>query len=68
MPTRDWEVTSPGVLSLLGTEFRVVFDINSGGDFVVYQGDRFRLRVHDLWSAKRVAEAYQTELEEMGLG
>lgn len=67
MADRQWTCTEPGVLALVGTDFRIVYSPHAGGDFALYQGARLRTRTHSLGTAKWGCEGWQSELEEIGM-
>lgn len=68
MAERKWFNTEPGVLALVGTDFKIVYaPSNYLGDFLLTQGDRRLFNYYALVEAKRIAEAKQDELEEIGV-
>lgn len=67
MTKHEWKQTEPGVLVLSGTDFRVVYEPHSNGDFHLMNGPRSQFRFTILASAKSHAEYRQKELEEIGI-
>lgn len=71
MTQRIWEISEPGVLALLGTDFRIIYSPDDHPslrfNFLVMQGDCPVQRFPDLDWAKRSAERRQSELEEIGV-
>lgn len=64
MSERLWEKTEPGILGLLGTDFKVQYEPGHPmGDFHAYQGDRSLGRAATLAFARWVCERRQEDID-----
>lgn len=67
MTEREWVLAEPGVLALVGTEWRIEYQPHYHGDYHLMQGKRSKGRFIVLRAAKLEAVNRQTELEEIGM-